>query len=117
MVDIATGEANDHEPTPEEQGKDPAAVARGKLGGAKGGKVRAANRTLLARKWEALARTYEDMSPISKPWARFARRKIGPAAGLERATPALCHPAPAGELELARLMALPSASARPAAHL
>jgi hypothetical protein len=28
MVDIATGEVQDHEPTPEEQGKDPAAVAR-----------------------------------------------------------------------------------------
>jgi hypothetical protein len=25
MVDIATGEASDHEPAPEEQGKDPAA--------------------------------------------------------------------------------------------
>jgi len=37
MVDIATGEASDREPTPEEQGKDPAAVARGKLGGAIGG--------------------------------------------------------------------------------
>jgi len=41
MVDIATGEANDRELTPEEQGKDPAAVARGKLGGAKGGRARA----------------------------------------------------------------------------
>jgi hypothetical protein len=30
------------EPTPEEQGKDPAAVKRGKLGGVKGGKARAA---------------------------------------------------------------------------
>ena len=42
MVDIATGAANDREPTPEEQGKDPAAVTRGRLGGAKGGKARAA---------------------------------------------------------------------------
>jgi hypothetical protein len=42
MVDIATGAVSDQEPTPEEQGKDPAAVARGKLGGAKGGKARAA---------------------------------------------------------------------------
>ena len=41
MVDIATGEAADREPTPEEQGKDPAAVARGRLGGAMGGKARA----------------------------------------------------------------------------
>jgi hypothetical protein len=34
MVDIAAGEASDREPTPEEQGKDPAAVALGKKGGA-----------------------------------------------------------------------------------
>jgi hypothetical protein len=45
MVDIATGEGNDREPTPEEEGKDPAAVARGKLGGDKGGKARAASLT------------------------------------------------------------------------
>ena len=45
MVDIATGEATDREPTPEEQGKDPAAVARGRLGGLKGGKARAAKMT------------------------------------------------------------------------
>ena len=31
MVDIATGEVEDREPTPKEQGKDPAAVARDKL--------------------------------------------------------------------------------------
>jgi hypothetical protein len=31
MVDIATGAVSDREPTPEEQGKDPAAVARGRL--------------------------------------------------------------------------------------
>lgn len=43
VVDIATGEVEDREPTPEEQGKDPAAVRRGRLGGAKGGKVRAAS--------------------------------------------------------------------------
>lgn len=45
MVDVATGEATDREPTPEEQGKDPAAVKRGKAGGAKGGKARAAKMT------------------------------------------------------------------------
>jgi hypothetical protein len=43
IIDIATGQKPDRDPTPEEQGKDPAAVARGKLGGAKGGTVRAAN--------------------------------------------------------------------------
>ncbi len=34
MVDIATGEVEDRAPTPEEQGKDPAASAMGKKGGA-----------------------------------------------------------------------------------
>ena len=45
MVDIATGEAGDAPPTPEEQGKDPAAVALGRRGGLKGGKARAAKMT------------------------------------------------------------------------
>jgi hypothetical protein len=39
MVDIATGEVEDRPPTPEEQGKSAKAVARGKAGGAKGGKA------------------------------------------------------------------------------
>jgi hypothetical protein len=33
IVDIATGEVEDREPTPEEQGKDPGAVALGQKGG------------------------------------------------------------------------------------
>jgi hypothetical protein len=41
IVDIATGEQEDREPTPEEQGKDPAAVSLGRRGGLKGGKARA----------------------------------------------------------------------------
>ena len=41
QVDIATGEANDREPTPEEQGKDPAAVSLGRRGGLNGGRARA----------------------------------------------------------------------------
>jgi hypothetical protein len=41
MVDIATGEASDREPTPEERGVDPAASAMGK----KGGPARAASLT------------------------------------------------------------------------
>jgi hypothetical protein len=41
IVGIATGEIEDREPTPEEQGKDPAAVALGRKGGLKGGKARA----------------------------------------------------------------------------
>jgi hypothetical protein len=40
IVDIATGEVEDREPTPEEQGKDPAAVNLGRRGGLKGGKAR-----------------------------------------------------------------------------
>jgi hypothetical protein len=42
MIDIASGEVEDRPPTPEEQGKDPAAVALGRRGGLKGGKARAA---------------------------------------------------------------------------
>ena len=45
MVDIATGEVTDREPTPEEEGKDPAAVSLGRRGGLKGGKARAATMT------------------------------------------------------------------------
>jgi hypothetical protein len=45
MVDIATGDVEDREATPEEQGKDPAAVAMGRKGGLKGGKARAASLT------------------------------------------------------------------------
>jgi hypothetical protein len=41
IIDIATGQKPDRDPTPEEQGKDPAAVAMGK----KGGKARAAGMT------------------------------------------------------------------------
>jgi len=37
VIDIATGEIEDRPPTPEEQGKDPAAAALGR----KGGKARA----------------------------------------------------------------------------
>ena len=36
IVDIANGEAEDREPTPEERGKDPAAVSLGRRGGMKG---------------------------------------------------------------------------------
>jgi hypothetical protein len=33
VIDIATGQVEDRPPTPEEQGKDPAAVALGRRGG------------------------------------------------------------------------------------
>jgi len=36
VVDIATGEVEDREPTPEEQGKDPAAVSLGRRAGTQG---------------------------------------------------------------------------------
>jgi hypothetical protein len=45
MLDIATGAIEDREPTPEEQGKDPAAVSLGRRGGLKGGKARAESMT------------------------------------------------------------------------
>ena len=41
IIDIATGQKPDRDPTPEEQGKDPAAVAMGK----KGGRARASKLT------------------------------------------------------------------------
>jgi hypothetical protein len=55
VVDITSGEVEDRELTPKEQGKDPAAVTRGRLGGLKGGKSRAAklsseDRSAAARK-------------------------------------------------------------------
>jgi hypothetical protein len=40
IVDIGTGEVEDREPTPEELGKSASAVARGKVGGPKGGRAR-----------------------------------------------------------------------------
>ena len=49
IIDIATGEKPDRDPTPEEQGKDPAAVERGQRGGSKGGPARAAKLTDLQR--------------------------------------------------------------------
>jgi hypothetical protein len=53
MVDIATGETTDCEPTPEEQGKDPAAVSLGRRGGLKGGKARAEALSPHQRKMDA----------------------------------------------------------------
>ena len=51
MVDIATGEVEDIEPTPPiDPNKDPAAVALGRKGGLKGGLARAASLTAAERK-------------------------------------------------------------------
>jgi hypothetical protein len=50
IVDIASGETNDREPAPEEQGKGtPSAVSLGRSGGLKGGKARAASMTPMRR--------------------------------------------------------------------
>ena len=51
IVDVASGEAEDK---PAETGKNPAAVALGRLGGLKGGKARA--KSLSAAKRQAIAR-------------------------------------------------------------
>jgi hypothetical protein len=63
IVDVATGEVED---TPEDTGKDPAAVALGRKGGLKGGKARAAKMTpeqrsesarrAATKRWEAKLR-------------------------------------------------------------
>lgn len=51
VVEQAIGETLDGQPLPDkEAGKNPAAVALGKLGGAKGGKMRAANLTAARRR-------------------------------------------------------------------
>jgi hypothetical protein len=63
MIDIASGEVEDREPTPEEQGKDPAAVKRGRLGGLKGGKSRADKMSAEDRKASAQA-------AVTKRWSR-----------------------------------------------
>ena len=60
IVDTATGNAP---PAPAEPAKNPAAVALGKLGGAKGGKARAAS--LSAAKRKAIAK-----KAAAKRWGR-----------------------------------------------
>ena len=51
IIDIATGEKPDRDPTPEEQGKDPAAVAMGKKGGAaRAAGMTAERRSAIAKK-------------------------------------------------------------------
>jgi len=51
VVDIATGQVDDRPPTPEEQGKDPAAAALGRKGGAARAKsLNAKKRAEIAKK-------------------------------------------------------------------
>ena len=50
MIDIASGEVEDRPPTPEEQGKDPAAAAMGRKGGsARAAKLSAEKRKEIAK--------------------------------------------------------------------
>jgi len=51
VIDVATGQVEDREPTPEELGKDAAAVALGRKGGAaRAAKMTAERRAEIARK-------------------------------------------------------------------
>jgi hypothetical protein len=51
MIDIASGEVEDRPPTPEEEGKDPAAAALGRKGGAaRARKLTAAKRKEIAKR-------------------------------------------------------------------
>lgn len=51
MIDIASGEVEDREPTPEERGKNPAAAALGRKGGAaRAAKMDPERRAAIARK-------------------------------------------------------------------
>jgi len=66
IVDISVGDIEDRVPTPEEQGKNPAAVTLGRLGGMKGGKARA--RKLTAKQRKEIARKAASMR-----WAARSR--------------------------------------------
>jgi hypothetical protein len=51
IIDIASGQVEDREPTPDEQGKDPAAAALGRLGAkARAKKMSAEQRSEVARR-------------------------------------------------------------------
>jgi hypothetical protein len=51
IIDIATGQKPDRDPTPEEQGKDPAAAALGRKGGrARANSTTAEKRSEIAKK-------------------------------------------------------------------
>jgi hypothetical protein len=80
IVDIATGQVEDREPTPEEQGKNPAAVALGKLGGAKGGRVRASRLT-------AEQRTEAAKTAVRARWAKRGTTEQSPAVAFAGRSP------------------------------
>jgi len=56
VIDVATGQIEDREPTPEEQGKDPAAAALGRKGGAARAKSTSAARRVEIAKRAAASR-------------------------------------------------------------
>ena len=65
IVDQATGDAPKEAPPNPDEGKNPAAVALGKLGGSKGGKARAAKLSAAERKAiakKAAAKRWEQKS-------------------------------------------------------
>jgi hypothetical protein len=60
IIDIATGKKPDRDPRPEEQGKDPAAVAMGKKGGAA--------RAAVTLNDQAVAVVLDFMDPVRPGW-------------------------------------------------
>jgi hypothetical protein len=60
VVDIATGQIEDRPPTPEEQGKDPAAAALGQKGGAARAKKLSKKQRVEIAKKGARQRWHED---------------------------------------------------------
>lgn len=63
IVDLATGEISDTETPPEMEGKNPAAVALGRMGGLKGGKARA--KALSAKRRSEIAK-----KAAARRWAK-----------------------------------------------
>jgi len=76
IVDIATGQVEDREPTPEEQGKDPAAVSLGRRGGLKDGLARSAKMTGEQRA-EAARTVIKINGRLWLGYADVSERKIG----------------------------------------
>ena len=75
IIDIATGQKPDRDPTPEEQGKDPAAVALGRKGGLKGGKARATRMTPEQRS-ESARKAAQAQRKFSEDMARLERQSL-----------------------------------------
>jgi hypothetical protein len=64
IVDIATGQVEDRPPTPEEQGKDPAAAALGRKGGRARAKGLSKKRRKEIAKDAAKARWADQKEPV-----------------------------------------------------